>query len=248
MITPMFEGGSYNEPDGTLLYQIKYVQSLPLSSDVGNYRIMPGCQLEQIAYFDDSTATLSIANNWNELDWVDRSALIAHEISYYLDRRYAMEYFAQNMGMTSERARAFVGKLLSSTAIKPHADSIPTSGFAKCSDSENNGADSTYGYFFDDGSGNVVGVFTVIHGHDSVYQLKTAFPGVAVGALTDLNNGVASSEAPLEFSGEVNPPAFSLRISKTAGSAVAFDLLETKMGVQVPLAPTQTLNCWFPQP
>src|SRR5665213_1823356 len=140
---PIFNGQDWTDPDDGTVYHFQYVQSLPLSNDIGNYHIAPGCHLEQIAYFDDVANTLSIASNWDELDWLDRSALASHELVYFLDRREGMEYFGTNTIMTSEKSREFIGGLFSEVGIKSYSDSIPASGFAQCADTGSNAADAT---------------------------------------------------------------------------------------------------------
>lgn len=241
LITPMFDGGSVDD-----LYKVKYVDSLPLTDDVGKYKIRPGCHLEQIAYFDDTISTLFIAKNWRELDWIDRGALVMHELVYYADRRNAMEYFEDNIKMTSVRARAFVGHLFSTATITPHSDSIPNSGYAVCSDTKNDDNDLTFGYFYDDGKGNLSSVMVSIHGRDSVYQMKATYPGVSLSSLMDVNKSIGQ-EAPLVFSDENDAPEFKLRISRMAGKPVSFDILESKWGEPVPIASSQDFECWFPR-
>lgn len=246
ILKPFLAGKDWQGPLGADSgYSIQLVQSLPLSDDAGNYNTMPGCQLEQIAYFDDTTKTLAIANNWHDLDWLDRAALISHEMAYLMNRRSGMEYFGQNIKMTSERARFFVGDLYSPLGVIAHADSIPSPGFAKCSDRESSDGNMTYAYVYDDGAGNTLAVFNVIHGHDSPYQMKASFAGLTPNALTDESQAVNAS-ATLTFSGEPNAPTFILRMTKSPGSEINFDVLQEQSGVLTPVAPTQFMNCWFP--
>lgn len=239
-LAPFFNGGKWTDPSDAKEYQVRFVSSLPLSNDIGNYRTYPGCQLEQVAYFDDSTSTLSIASNWSELDWLDRAALVSHELAYWGARKDGMEYFGQNIVMTSEKARRFVGDLFSTNGLTPHADSIPQSRFIVCA-SEDNG--DTYGYGFNDANGNLVMIFNVIHDHSSFYQMKASFAGININTLLNRSNGKGAAPTTLQFTDEYDAPEFILKITKTRGSYAAFDLMQQQSGQEVPIAPRQRLRC-----
>ena len=77
---------------------------LPEVSDLGLHELPPlGCNIEQVAFFDDSSEKLKISTSiWNELDSLSQAALIFHEV-IYLDKRRS------NNDITSMKTRSVVG-------------------------------------------------------------------------------------------------------------------------------------------
>jgi hypothetical protein len=227
---------------------IQIVGNLPLSTDIGTYQILPGCQLEQVAYFDDTTSTLSIAANWDDLDWLDRAALVTHELTYLAERQKALEYYAVGGNMTSVRARAFVGQLFSTSSVDPLAASIPSSGYANCA-SGNNDPNPTGFFAWDDGAGNVTATFETIIGYDSLYQMKASFVGVSLSQL--LQNGSAGGvnvSAPLQFMNEPDAPSFIVQITMSQQNRLQFQLFEVQSTGPAPVSPTQMFSCYVPTP
>ncbi|MCJ8277054.1 MAG: hypothetical protein HRT44_04465 [Bdellovibrionales bacterium] len=93
--------------------EVVFGPKLSLSPDVGTYKIKEGCSLEQVAYFDDKAQILKIyKDNWQRLSWLDKAALVTHEIIYLMERTDSLESFANGQKkVTSENTRTFVGRL-----------------------------------------------------------------------------------------------------------------------------------------
>lgn len=242
-LKPLFDGTT----NSSGYFPIQFVASLPLSTDVGAHKIMPGCSLEQIAFFDDEAGVLNVAANWTDLDWLNRAALISHEFVYRGDRNYGMEYIGAPGGMTSVRARGFVGQLFSIEGIIPHADSLPPSGYAICDSGSKDWYNRTYFYVFDDGLGNVSAVIDSIQGRNSAYQMKSSFSGVTLkDLLTHAGNKLSFSGA-LTFSGEPDVPSFVLKFAgENDGGIYTFNVFEDESGNPAPVMATQMIQCFKP--
>lgn len=144
IVEPMFRGeeffAGFTEDGNVITGKVAYVDSLQLSEDYGNYQLQDGCQLEQIAYFEDgATPILKIVKtSWNELDWMSKSILIAHEQFYAVDRKLgSIKDLAKVVVMkNSEWTRKYLIKLFSVQGVTAQASGLPHNGhYITCSSS-----------------------------------------------------------------------------------------------------------------
>lgn len=239
----IFKGTPSKAPN-SIQTNVEFGADLPLSSDIGHYNIPAQCRLEQIAYFSDIQNTLHISqSHWNELNWLNRSALLAHELVYMLERQDGLENFGKGGGkMTSELSRFFVGSLFSTNPIPPKSTTIPLNRYFVCGDSPRNHNHVTYFYAFDENK-SLSAVFNVIQGWGSVYQLKAHFSGADVEELTDTEQGEFNETVPLTFAGQANASSFEIQIKKVKGENPHFQAFQILNSRRVPVFQEQTLAC-----
>lgn len=239
----IFKGTPYVGTNGTLI-NVQFGADLPLSSDIGHYNIPAQCRLEQIAYFSDAHNVLHISqSHWNELNWLNRSALVAHEMIYMLERRDGLENFGKGGGkITSELSRAFVGSLFSTNSVTPKSTTIPLNNYFVCRDDPHNRDHLTYFYAFNEHTG-LSAVFNVVHGWGSVYQLKAHFSGADLEELTNTEQGEIHETTPLILTGHPNSPSFEVQIIKVKGAPAHFQAFQVLASGRVPVYQDQTLIC-----
>jgi len=239
----IFTETPYIGPDD-LLTNVQFGPDLPLSSDIGHYNIPAQCRLEQIAYFSDTKNTLHISqSHWNELDWLNRSALVAHEMVYLVERREGLENFGKGGGkITSELSRNFVGSLFSTASVTSKSTTIPLSTYFSCGDSSPNQDHRTYFYAFSENNG-LSAVFNMIQGWGSVYQLKAHFSGTALEELINTQLGEIHETVPLTFTDQPNAPSFELQIAKVKGATPHLQVFQILASGKVPVYQEQTLTC-----
>jgi hypothetical protein len=93
-------------------------QKLKLVADAHPVLIEEGCEPVQIAVYYDESILLIDKSLWDELDWTNKIALLAHELVYFSDR--------QNGAADSTSARKLVGQLFSVSGARPKAEGIPS--------------------------------------------------------------------------------------------------------------------------
>ncbi len=76
-----------------------------------------GCEIVQIAVTYDESVILVDKTLWDRLDWLNRVALITHELYYFVERLSGVE--------NSISTRRFVGYLFSAEGLWPIAKKIP---------------------------------------------------------------------------------------------------------------------------
>ena len=180
LVTQIFEGRSFRNAATDRDENVSYVDSLPLSNDFGKYKIPKGCSLEQIAYFSDEKTQLSIVKTaWNQLDWLSKWILVAHELVYMMDRREGLGGLLPGGNIrTSESTRRFVGLLLSNVKIPSKSDGLPADKLIqRCSSNGDDQKTATYFYVFKQPkTGFMSLVFKTVLGKTSFYQLRADFP------------------------------------------------------------------------
>lgn len=248
LIGPIFNGQPIVDPDsGTVELNVVYGPPLPLSKDIGQYEILPGCHLEQVAYTVDNTRTMYFDKvNWDQLDWLDKSALVAHEAVFAMDRGEGLEYFNAPPGtLTSERTRRFVGLLYSVKGVTPNSDSVPEdSAYCVANDISHAQEVMTYFYAFPTGQNELTTVFNLIEGFESAYQMKAIFSHVDLNNLMDIKNGAVQSSTSLTFTDEADAPPFTLQLVKQPGSQAQFQAFSSRTGQPVPVGPVRDMNCY----
>jgi len=247
VVEKIFKRQSFTNPINGEVVHIEYVGDLALSSDIGDYQIKPGCSLEQIAYYFDRTNTLKIvASRWNELSWVDRAALVSHEIHYFLDRHNGLEDFGSSSKKTSGRARHFVGMLYSKTGVKPKYGAIPTTGIFTCATNTDSSHRNTWFEVFATGANEFTAVFESMQGYSSAYATSSVFIGNTLADITDWFSGKMDSSKGIHIATKEIIPTFSVRIMKAPRESPRFQAFMEKNGVTTPLGPEEELICWNP--
>ena len=101
-------------------------KKLKLISDSFEPLVQQGCEIVQVAIYYDDSILLVDQSLWNQMNWVNRIGLLAHEFIYLLDR--------QNGSKNSISTRKLVGQLFSVKGARPKADGIPSdeSKFTTC--------------------------------------------------------------------------------------------------------------------
>jgi hypothetical protein len=73
IFAPIFNGQPWYNFETQRQERVEYVNYLPLSGDVGAYRIPSNCVLVQIAYYDDKSTALKIVKPlWDKLSVVEQ--------------------------------------------------------------------------------------------------------------------------------------------------------------------------------
>lgn len=248
LVEKIFTGQSFTNPANGTVTKIEYVNDLSLADDLGNYRIKPGCALEQVAYYFDQTNSLKIVTSrWNELSWTDRSALVSHEIQYFLDRYNGLEDFGSNVKKTSTRARHFVGMLYSKTGIEPKYKSIPATGTLDCATNSNSLHKNTQFTVFSSGTNEFTAVFESIQNYSSAYATKAVFTNDILPSLTDWLDGEMDSTRLLNIATTETVPGFSVQIKKAPHQEPRLQAFMEKNGVKIPLSPEEEIICWDPK-
>lgn len=121
---------------------IKFIsagQKLKLVNDSFEPLVEQGCEMVQIAVYYDESLLLVDKELWDQLDWLNKMALIAHEGFYFQDR--------QNGSTNSMASRKLVGQLFSEIGARPKAEGVPIDSVkrARCYVSDNS---IRYGYFY----------------------------------------------------------------------------------------------------
>jgi hypothetical protein len=225
-------------------FQFEFVPSLPLSSDIGHYNIAPGCRLEQIAYFSDTPAVLRIVSDrWQELDLIDRAALLAHEYTYLIERSFygkGLEDFGlAPEKITSEIARHFVGQLFSTKKPRVKSEGLPKAGWIECSGFRER---SSF-FLYDNGSGGTDMLFGTIHGRSSPYRLSATLPNIRPRAFLASGQGNFNIDVPLTISDEDLPPEFVVHISRNGPETPKFQLLMKQSSHLIPVAAEVLAMC-----
>lgn len=180
VIGPMMEGHPFKNHQTGKEEDVQFVESLPLSNDYGNYQVPAGCKIEQIAYFSDATTRLSIVRSaWQELDFLSKAFLIAHELIYMIDRRDGVATLVSGPKLhTSEVTRRFVTRLFGRQALPSKSDSLPTDGTLQSCSTQGPEAEATYFYAFKNtGKRETTFIFKTVLGRSSLYQMRADFEG-----------------------------------------------------------------------
>ncbi|MBK9040584.1 MAG: hypothetical protein IPL83_15720 [Bdellovibrionales bacterium] len=124
------------------LSNIRFIESgkkLKLVNDSFEPTLENGCESVQIAFYYDESVLLVDKALWEQLNWTNKMALIAHEALYFLAR--------QSGTKNSMSTRKLVGLLFSTKGLRPLADGSPrdSKNFLDCK-VESNGF--SRGHFF----------------------------------------------------------------------------------------------------
>lgn len=202
IVAPIMEGRAFKNHATGKEEEVQFVENLQLSNDYGNFVVPSGCHLEQIAYFsDEQTKLLIVKTAWEQLDFLSKSILIAHELFYMVNRREGIETLLGEKAHTSEFTRRFVGRLFAAPAesipLPSKSDSLPADGrLQRCATTDLNSVvdkHPTYFYAYQDVDENkTTFVFKTVLEHSSPYQLRADFEKqnlesslVALGATAD---------------------------------------------------------------
>lgn len=214
-VSPIFKAdpkwGIWN-PEKGKPEPIVYVDSLPLSNDIGKYHIQPNCSLEQIAYYSDEEGELRISKPfWDKLSWLHKAALVGHEVSYLVTRRWGIENQTSSKLMTSESSREFVGELFSTAGAVPK---FPTTPGWKC----NSQNESTF-YARAAGDGHWTLSFELLHETQSPFQIVSEISGIDFEKLIDSTNSYDTAiTASVTLTGDSTAPTVNLKISRTGNN------------------------------
>ena len=246
ILSPIFEGRPFKNAQTNKSESVTFVESLPLSGDLGKYLLPNGCSLEQIAYFSDGNTTLSIVRSaWNELDWLSKGILAAHELIYMMDRRDGLENLrADKSTQTSESTREFVGRLFTVESVPSFTDNIPSvDKIYICRSVRVPDGALTYLYAFNrTGSPKLSFVFNEILGHQSFYQMRVDFDGLTLETLLNTPEGIASEAKSIKLTGFKQNPDFLVEIEKTKGNSPTLLLIDSKGGRR-PIKTGQSFKC-----
>ncbi len=246
VVEKIFTGQSFTNPINGSTVKIEYVSDLPLAGDIGKYHIKPGCSLEHAAYFFDPTNTLKIVSSrWNELSWVDRSALVSHEIHYFLDRYNGLEDFGSANKKTSERARHLVGLFYSKVGVQPKYSSIPISKETFGCQTNSRSSQPTYFAVFKTGANEFTAIFDSIQEYSSAYVTKAVFNG-NLNDLININGGEVNSTQKLCIATSEVTPDFFIKITRAQHELPRFQAFTEVNGVKTPLGAEEEIFCTSP--
>lgn len=125
-----------------LLKQIRFIDSskkLKMVNDSLEPLIESNCEIVQVAIFYDEKVLLVDRSLWDQMDWFNKTALLAHEVFYAMDR--------QNGAKNSISIRRLVAQMFSENGARPRSDGVPSdaSQRAHCGISKRG---VTLGYFY----------------------------------------------------------------------------------------------------
>lgn len=244
IVEPLFEGRPIHNVVKNTYETVNSVAHLPLSNDFGKYVIPAGCALEQIAYYSDDVAQVSIVKSaWDELDWLSKSVLVAHELIYMIERREGLHALGPaNARQTSESSRKFVGRLLSTNPPTPKSANIPQKESLLTCGTDAEKTDLTYGYAFNrTTTGKLSWVLNVIRDHASLYQTRANFKTVTADQLLDPAAVIDPETTSLETVDSGEAPQFSLELKKTQGGPIRLQLRSLVDGKKI--GASQEIHC-----
>ncbi len=104
------------------MQSVKFVSTasdLPTANDLGEMPWIPSqCKIQQLAYFDDRTGTVFVLKSvWDQMDSVNRAALVHHELHFRDQRRVGEK--------TSENTRRSVAQVFALEGNIPLKDGLP---------------------------------------------------------------------------------------------------------------------------
>ena len=218
---------------------------LSLSRDIGAYNIKPNCKLEQVAYLNDQKKILTIVEeNWNKLNWLDRAALVGHELLYLVDRTESIQNVAvSSQSINSVRSRKFIGQLFSDAGVVSKSNGLP--GIKKlytCYEELEDDERMIYGYFYQN-KNDVSFVFNIIHGKGSLYQLTANFSKIIVSDLLENSQANFSEITFLEFEGQKEMPMFLIRLTRQGSDYPWLQTFLKKDGKFIPVEVNQQIYC-----
>ncbi len=240
----------FMDPLKNKFISITFVDSLPLSNDFGEYRTLPGCNLEQIAYFDDAMSTIYFAEpRWKELDGLNRTALILHEIAYSEFRTDGLERAGDptHASTTSENSRRFVSLLLSTNGLMSKTFGVPTSGYADCwntnsIDSKAPLKDLTSFFIYNSSLSQVTMVMAMNNGFASDYSVRAILSGVQIQDFLDVKK-TFHIKTSIELTGEKDAPKFNLEITKPLNESPVLLITSLFRHIELPIGDSQRIRC-----
>ncbi len=166
-----------------LLNSIKYTeknQRLKFVGDDLSPLIADNCKPIQLAIYYDEAVLLIDGNYWAKLNWLNRTALLLHELIYRLAREKGQ--------VNSIQSRRLVGSMLSDTGAKPIVFGVPERGFIRCfaeaGDSFSTINFDAYNLKTDDFSG-VEAVFYAMGLEVSLFHTSARFLGLHTSVMAD---------------------------------------------------------------
>lgn len=222
--------------NGDKMADIVYVESLPLSPDIGENQIGKGCALEQIAYWNEPSNQIEmVLSRWNELSLVDQAALFSHEFLYFYYRHRAIEEFGRSdQQVSSVRVRKMIGKLFSEAGLTPHSAGVPAD-YVDCR------GENTYIFAFSDEPETFSFVFTLLHGFGSLNQMKVKLRGQLQDLMTF--DGHIYDRQPLELVGQDDAPEIRVMVRKDSDFRPTIQAVKITNGYQQPLSEPVALYC-----
>ena len=122
-------------------HEVTYIPAgthLPLTNDATLPPIPTGCDIVQIAIYNDKTGIKLDPEYWGLLDARNQMVILLHEELYFYRRGYG--------ATNSDETRRFVGWLLSTTPPQPRFSDKPASGYYHCFGGGNTQAFELYIY------------------------------------------------------------------------------------------------------
>ncbi len=250
-ILGIITGKGFHNYQTNKFVSISYVDSVPLSNDYGNYYIRPNCHLEQVAYFDDVQSTIMIDKKlWNELDGLDKAALVIHEIGYFEFRYIGLEYAGTGVQgvISSERSRQFTSSLLSTQGLMPKIFGVDPHYFMSCYGDNPDGQKDTAFFAYDSDQGEVTLVVSDNNGFFSPYSERVKIPGISTNDLLSQAPSSFHQKQRVSLVGEIDAPTFNLEITKVSNSGPTVLITRMFGNYELPIGEAQTMNCNFNHP
>ncbi len=250
IISHLFRGESFMDFETKKTVKVEFVEDLALSKDIGTYHISKNCQLEQIAYFVDDVESLKISKKrWKELNWVNKAALISHELIYLMDRREGLEnlnVFNPKI-ITSEQTREFIGTLFSNEKLTSKSDSLPKlNQLLWCLGKRDNYNFDSHFWAYENTKGGLTLIWSTVFGLGSMYQIKTELPKSKLKYFEEQNETEFTILAPIEFVDEyINRPNLSIEFHKQKNLPISIGLWQMDGTDSIPLGFSQYIKCEY---
>jgi len=211
---------------GNFLKKMRFIgstQKLKLINDSYEPVLEDGCEVVQVAAYYDESILLVDKSLWDQMDWVNKIALLAHELIYYTDR--------QNGSTNSMAARKLVGLLFSTKGARPKADGVPSerSQYSRCAVFFK---DANVGYFYayksaKDGREGTEFVFNYLKNNYSLYRTSAFLNGTAFSSIFEPDHK-GSAESDLFV--DTYPEKQSLKFSFSGSGKGSMLLLDKATG------------------
>jgi hypothetical protein len=246
LVEPILDGGRIETGEG-VYEDVRFVDALPISSDLGDHQTLPrDCELEQIAFYSDESRELKVSQSaWDGMDWLSRSMLVVHELTYVVFRREGMEklYPGHPSRLSgSMPVRYFIGDLFAGT-LPSYSDGMNGKNPSHvCS-----GNFEAYMYAFDGSPGGELNfVFNSIRGSNDLYQLRARFPGITMARLLD-EKSEFDHRVGFDRTGSLESLPLQLKLFKKVGEKAQLQLSYVSADRNVwstPIGPVEELSCY----
>lgn len=211
----------WDEKGEIYLIPIVPAKQLPLSNDFGEVNIPSGCELEQIIYFDDKDKKVFFdIEKYNELDRINKVALVLHEISYFVYRHNSMNINDSRWGrqrtQSSQEAREFTAKLLSFNPLPRRSSLISNPHTIPDNCNDDNPFENAF--YTIRSNGQYIWLFKVLYNYWTPYLTYIHFDNDFSNELFNLEKGTVHTRGEILYNdGRIHSMGLFIEVTKQPG-------------------------------